>query len=281
MSDELTDYALSERLPPWGVLVLESHHSPRFTMDWRTHAFVKVVYVLSGEGAFCFSDHQSSFSTADVVVVPPGTANRIEDAPGSASSLYICCLSTSLFHFDDQLVDRFQKQTIRGDGHLANRVASLMRRMVHTQQSNESHCALSMVSDALQLSQRIFASRSFSHSRSARSIVNEESESDRPRMEQYIDSLRTDFFEATTIDAAAESVGMSRRAFTKRFTEMTGKSWLVYVRELAVQHAKQRLGNTNVPIASIAFECGFNDLSTFYRQFKRHVGESPAAYRKG
>jgi AraC family L-rhamnose operon regulatory protein RhaS len=34
-------------------------------------------------------------------------------------------------------------------------------------------------------------------------------------------------------------------------------------------------------VLSIAFECGFEDLSTFYRAFKREVGISPNLWRKG
>ncbi len=90
---KLTDRALPERLPTWGVLVLESHHSPEFTMDWRTHPFVKVVYVLSGKGMFHLGNQTEHFSTGDVIVVAPGTRNRIEDDPSSASSLYVCCIA--------------------------------------------------------------------------------------------------------------------------------------------------------------------------------------------
>ena len=46
----LTKHALQERLPSWGVLVLESHHGPQFSMQWRRHSFLKVVYVLQGRG---------------------------------------------------------------------------------------------------------------------------------------------------------------------------------------------------------------------------------------
>ena len=73
---------------------------------------------------------------------------------------------------------------------------------------------------------------------------------------------------------------MPRRTFTKLFAEETGTTWLRRVRELAIGHAKTRLRSSDLPIASVAFECGFNDLSTFYRQFKSQVGVSPAAYRE-
>jgi AraC family L-rhamnose operon regulatory protein RhaS len=99
-------------------------------------------------------------------------------------------------------------------------------------------------------------------------------------MEDYVARLAMEFYEASTIDAAATSIGMSRRTFTKLFQEVTGSTWLAHVRKLAINHARHQLAQTNLSIASVAFECGFNDLSTFYRQFKSQVGVAPKSYRK-
>ena len=74
----------------------------------------------------------------------------------------------------------------------------------------------------------------------------------------------------TSIDAASEQLEMSRRTFTKLFAEITGDTWLRYLRRMAIEHAQRRLRQTGVPIATIAFECGFNDLSSVYRQFRPH-----------
>ena len=51
--------------------------------------------------------------------------------------------------------------------------------------------------------------------------------------------------------------------------------------QLRVEHARRLLQQTHRTIASIAFECGFEDLSTFYRAFKREVGTSPRRWRQG
>ncbi|MGB7324777.1 MAG: helix-turn-helix domain-containing protein [Rubripirellula sp.] len=279
MTEKLTDRALIETLPNWGVLVLESHHSPQFTMDWRTHKFLKVVYVLRGFGDFFIGDDAWRFAAGDVIVVPPQTPNRIVDDPAAASSLYVCCLSTSLFGFDLGLIPNIEAQHVRGDGHFANRVATLMRRMVYTQERRGAHCALSMVADAMQLTQRIVEPKWSPQRNRLGKTRSTELAVDEAMMAQYVESLKTDFFETSTIDAAAANLGMPRRTFTKLFSQATGETWLEHVRRLAIDHAKQRLKETSLPIASVAFECGFNDLSTFYRQFKRQVGRSPAAYR--
>ncbi|TWU60440.1 HTH-type transcriptional activator RhaR [Rubripirellula tenax] len=273
MNERLNDRAVAERLPRWGVLVIESHHGPEFTMDWRTHPFIKVVYVLRGGGTFHLGNRDDLFATGDVVVVAPGVRNRIVDAPGSASSLYVACVARSHLKFDTTIIDRIHTRVIHGDGHFASRVATLLRRMVHSQDNTSPDRPIAMVADAMKLIQ-LTASRPESSPRrdkNAGDLLQD--------VGRYIETLPTRFFEDTTIDEVALSLGMSRRSFTDAFQKLTGETWLTYVRRLAIQHARSRLSETELPIVSIAFECGFNDLSTFYRQFKSQCGVSPAKYR--
>ncbi len=242
-------------------------------MEWRTHPFVKVVYVLSGRGTFFLGKNEQIFSPGDVIVVPSGTRNRIVDDPSSAASLYVCCVARSLLRFDPSLGAQLPCRVLRREGHFAHRVASVFRRMVHTQQSSTTKRPVAMVADAMKLILMI-------SERSAESPKSEKgSADDRRRVQQYVDSLPGRFFEETSIDAAADQLDIPRRTFTNLFTEITGDTWLQHLRRLAIEHAQERLRETDIPIASIAFECGFNDLSTFYRQFQKRCRMSPGEYR--
>jgi AraC-like DNA-binding protein len=100
------------------------------------------------------------------------------------------------------------------------------------------------------------------------------------RVRAYVQDLEQHFFEATNLDAAAASLGLSRRRFTQLFRQCTDSSWLAYVRRLRIEHAKRLLAEPQKTVLSIAFECGFEDLSTFYRAFKREVGVSPNQWRQ-
>ncbi|MFG0262662.1 MAG: helix-turn-helix transcriptional regulator [Novipirellula sp. JB048] len=285
----LTDRALDETLPGWGVLVLESHHSARFTMPWRSHRFVKILYVLKGRGTLCVQSSAPPptetwqpatafpFAAGDVIVVRGGDRNRIIDDPASASSLYVGCIATELLRFDPCMEASLRSACYRREPHLANRVASRLRRMAHRQNREDATRPIAMVSDAMQLIQWIVERQNSGEQEVAKPVS---STSLRQQVQRYVAELQTQFYEATTIEAAARRLGIPRRSFTKLFAEITGTTWLAHVRRLAIEHAKLRLRDSEIPIVSIAFECGFNDLSTFYRQFKRQVGCSPSAYRQ-
>lgn len=277
MPPPLTHHALPERLPAWGVLVLESHHSTQFTMDWRSHRFLKLVYVLSGHGTFHFSDERIDFQAADVFVVPAGHRNRIQDDPKSGVSLYVACLAKNVFHFDRECFQAFQRERLRGDAQLSHRIAAQMRRLVHSQRSAGPARAIAMVAESLRICRWIAEHQCQTDRRRERKAS--ELRPDQTRMRDYVQTLRRSFYEVTDIDDAAGSLGMSRRTFTNLFANETGTTWLRYVRGLAISHACDLLQRSDLPISAIAFECGFNDLSTFYRQFKSAEGLPPKEFR--
>lgn len=73
---------------------------------------------------------------------------------------------------------------------------------------------------------------------------------------------------------------MSAYHFLRTFrnlVRMTPHQYLLHVR---MNRAAVRLRLSDEPISSIAYEAGFNDLSTFNRRFRRLIGASPGAYRK-
>jgi AraC family L-rhamnose operon regulatory protein RhaS len=269
---QLTDKALREDLPSWGVLVLESHHSPSFAMEWRTHEFVKIVYVWKGRGEFHIGNVIHPFTASDVIVIPPGTPNRIVDDATAASSLYVCCIATRLLEFDPRLIQTLTSRLHHHHHGFSNRVASLLRRMVHSQQKPPA-TSITMVANAMRLMQVVLELHA-----KTRPIEQQEGD-ERAVIQQYIATLPNRFFEASTIDSVSHQLGIPRRTFTQLFHELTGETWLSHIRRLAIEHAQQRLCQSDLPITSVAFECGFHDLSTFYRQFKKQAGMSPGEYR--
>jgi AraC-like DNA-binding protein len=78
----------------------------------------------------------------------------------------------------------------------------------------------------------------------------------------------------------AKEAGMSRTAFSVRFHELVGAPPLKYATRCRMDRAAGLLRSTEASISQVAERVGYDTEVGFGRAFKRHTGESPAAYRR-
>ena len=101
-----------------------------------------------------------------------------------------------------------------------------------------------------------------------------------PAMQKTLRFLGTVTDRKVTVREAAEHVGYSVGHFSKKFKATFGCSPQEYISNMKLELAKERLRNTDRPIAEIAQELGFYDASYFGNFFKSKTGVFPSTYRK-
>jgi len=67
--------------------------------------------------------------------------------------------------------------------------------------------------------------------------------------------------------------------FSRCFKTYTGLNYVTYMNLLRIESAINKLINTNLPVAMIALECGFNDIRHFNRVFRKYTGHTPSEFR--
>jgi AraC family transcriptional regulator len=85
--------------------------------------------------------------------------------------------------------------------------------------------------------------------------------------------------EPLTLADMAHEVGMSAYHFLRSFRRVVGMTPYQYLLYTRLRRVAVRLRESAEPVATIAFDAGFNDLSTFNRRFRSVMGVSPRAYR--
>jgi len=93
--------------------------------------------------------------------------------------------------------------------------------------------------------------------------------------------LHGDPAHAWTLDELAARVAMSRSAFADRFTTLVGQPPMQYLAHWRMQLAAGRLAAGSAKVAAIAEQVGYESEEAFSRAFKRLMGVSPGAWRRG
>ena len=81
------------------------------------------------------------------------------------------------------------------------------------------------------------------------------------------------------VDDLAAEAAVSLFHFLRIFEQVVGVTPGQYMLRTRLHRAAVRLRRSGDAIAAVALDCGFDDLSTFNRQFRRATGLTPGAYR--
>jgi AraC family L-rhamnose operon regulatory protein RhaS len=263
-------------LPAHGVFVLESHHAPGFRMAAQCHDFLELFYVLEGAGVFHLDGQGHPCRRGDIVAVPAGRRHRIEDDPASPLALYGICVGPQAWRHEPALLDSLPAGRLPVSRLVAAQVRADLRRLLFEQTLARPGGRTLVLGLALQTLALLAQS---SHGAAHPGAAGPPS-GHRQAVIRYLAELPHRFFEATDLDHTAAELGMSRRRFTHLFRLAAGASWSAYLTRLRIDYACQLLRETSRSIIAIAFESGYEDLSNFYRAFKRHKGLPPRAWRE-
>jgi AraC-like DNA-binding protein len=101
-----------------------------------------------------------------------------------------------------------------------------------------------------------------------------------PQIGRAIALVHRDPGKTWTVASLAGAVGMSRSAFSARFTDLVGEPAIRYVTRARMQAASLWLKEERSTVAELAGRLGYESEAAFSRAFKRLVGVAPGATRR-
>jgi AraC family transcriptional regulator len=100
------------------------------------------------------------------------------------------------------------------------------------------------------------------------------------KMSRLIEFIEENLDGDLSLHAMAEEVEISPLYLARAFKAAIGQSPHQYVLVRRIERAKELLRNTDLPVVDVAMAAGFSSQSHLSHWFLRHVGVSPAAYRR-
>lgn len=106
------------------------------------------------------------------------------------------------------------------------------------------------------------------------------SKRDKSFCERVIGYIEKNYTENITSKDIANALGYTQSYFCRAFRNFFNISFSQYLNMYRISISKKMLENETVKIGDVAYECGFESPIYFARCFKKHIGMTPAKYRK-
>jgi len=95
------------------------------------------------------------------------------------------------------------------------------------------------------------------------------------KLKKLLDCIAVRYNEKLDVDFALSEMGMGKSRFHAFFRSQTGMSFVAYINKVRMEQAARMLIETDHTVDTVAYDCGFDSPSHFYKCFKERYGVSP------
>ncbi len=262
-------------LPDHGVWLESRTQRPVYKTIGHQHNCPSIIYVISGQGRVIIKDNQHDLQANSVIFLKKKKIHQLVDQPRKSMTIF------SLY-FSREGMDQDILDFLMSDNkpfvlplYYAEQVKRNLRQILYEQSHHPPGYRLGirqvMANSILQLYRAKLQSQ--------QETVPSETES-LERVRSTLDYIKTYYHEQHTLSEAARMAHVSQRQFTNLCRKINGSSFLQFINSYRCSRARTLLEETDMPVSAIAFEIGFEELSSFYRAFKKHQKQPPLTCRK-
>ncbi|WP_426061790.1 AraC family transcriptional regulator [Hymenobacter sp. B1770] len=262
---------------------------PNFGTVWHYHPELELHYVIKGEGVRLMGDNISNFSAGEIVLLGanlPHTwrcneeyfqGNPEKQVEAIVIQFLPECLGRYLFGLPEAyLIPKLFEKAKSGlliSGKAKAKLAPLMRQAVHATDLDRIIIFLSILKILSETSEvKTIASEHHAFKQS--------NESDVQRINKVCNYTLSNYKKEITLDEIASISNLSVTSFCRYFKLITKKTYYDFLIEIRISQACRQLIEDKLPTEVICFECGFNNVSNFYRHFKKITRMTPLEYKK-
>lgn len=279
------------------------------------HAFIEIVYVLSGEAIHETAGGSYRVSRGDIVVVNCDTPHAFHEQPGEERFTAYDLMFTPDFPDKSLISTRdfgelcssvlfyslFSEQQ-SGGGQMFQEPSVIGFSMFSEPPMTGSDLHMNMTGASYGIFRELFGriyteftGRQKGYLGLVRAYVTELiiqlfrrmdssaegklSARQKQAVEDAVSYLRENYQTHITLEELALHIFLSKDYLNRIFRESTGMPVNAFLQKLRVEEACRLLTGTEMAVAEIAAACGFGDSKAFYSAFKRITGITPGEFR--
>ncbi len=261
---------------------------PYFYNRWHFHPEVELLHIQKGTGIQFIGDSIQPFKKDDVILVGANLPHlwRCDDAYFQKSKTLKAQSTVAHFREDfwgetfldlpenkklKQLLEK-AKRGISITGATKQFVIAHLDKMLEAKDSERIVLLLQILGRIAQSKQlKLISSAGFSTQLEQKST---------DKINSVYAYTLAHFKEKISLKKIAEVSNISPNSFCRYFKVHTRKTYSNFLHELRVGHASKLLIENKLSISQICYESGFNNVTNFYKTFKRFTGQTPLAFQQ-
>lgn len=266
-----------------------------FDKPWHFHEEIELVWIEQGRGTKFIGDKVSPFREGELILIGPDIPHLFRNSEEYYKKSSKLRANSTFIHFTEDFLGNgfFQAPELRqvrklllnsayalqAQGKLKREIIPLLEGMGGQQPAQR---LLSFLEILIRLSEskelKPLLSNGFVTGHKTMKTVNKSKDTDRVR--KVFDFIMRNYKREIYVTEIAGMLNMSTVSFSRYFKHHTWKTFSEYVTEVRISHACTMLMLDNENIAQISYSSGFENLSNFYKHFKRITGVLPKEYRR-
>lgn len=260
-------------LPEYGMLIQSRTARPEHQNRSHSHNHPSLIYVISGSGKCQYGKQSHFLEPNTAILLDRGTNHQFTDKPKHKMTVFSLYFQQHAHQLNSNIIKYlFASAAPFGlPPYYAKTLRRLFRQLLHEQNQKPPGYKMAMQ----QLLSIVLLNLYRAHLEISGKPKLHTSTDGTNRVRTVLDYVSRAYFEQISLSEASELANISQRQFSNICKQLTGKSFVQFLNEIRTNRAKYLLNQTNLPVAAIAFEVGYEELSTFYRAFRKHQGRSP------
>ncbi|QDH80068.1 helix-turn-helix transcriptional regulator [Echinicola soli] len=280
---------LLERKSPFDRSFMVAKHSYAYFLDvWHYHSELELVYITKSSGTRFIGDNIEQFKEGDLILIGENLPHLWQNDPEYFTAKNEGSAEAYSIHFNKHfagadfmmlpemkgvknLLDR-ANQGIKFIGNIKSRALGIFEELLVLE---GIHKLVKLMDFLAQLSEEkdyeVLSTDGFSF---PLHITGDD------RVDKVFSFTFNNFKRNISLEEVAELVHLNPTAFCRYFKKSTKKTYSKFLNEIRVGYACKLLIEERLNISEVGYECGFNNLSNFNRQFKNVMDISPSEYLK-
>ena len=253
-----------------------------FQIPVHWHDEFEIIYVRSGFLTVSISGESYIGKTGEAFVVSPGNLHLMGSQSGTVDYYtFLFPLKYISFRTDDMLDEKLLEPLNSGHLMICPRVKDTAKELceqlieIYMAKKDESESKI-----ATQVRTKIILLQ-FILEMWKKGFVIENDTSGRNTVEkEMVSYIQQNFTGKISLKEFGEQFHLSEKYISRYFKEHFHITLSQYVTYLRLEHAKQLLQDTDIPVTDVAMQSGYQNVSYFIRSFQKAYAVSPLKYRK-